>query len=115
MESELKNGIEHERWVVLALAVWKAQCQDAMPSDVTFRTTVELRAWYHDWMTTGWKKHKQEHRGEREKSDVNLIVSLVRPFLRTPPHRFQLGLPESFRVSLRIPGQTEDWMKYMIL
>jgi hypothetical protein len=59
-----------------------------------------LQACYPEWATSGWKKHKQEHRGEREKSDVSLIVSLVRPFLRTPAHDFQSGQLKSLRESL---------------
>jgi hypothetical protein len=66
-------------WAVTeSLAVWKAQCQDAIPSGTTFRTMVELYAWSKVWMTSGWKAHKTEH---GKSSAINTILDLVRPFL----------------------------------
>jgi hypothetical protein len=81
LEQTLQEGLANERWakrlVPLALAVWKAQCQEAATKPET-TSFLELLAWQKEWATSGWKHQKDEHRKSKA---INIILSPVRPFL----------------------------------
>jgi hypothetical protein len=68
-----------ERLVLLALAVWKAQCIASMPAMTgTIAYFVAAERMQH-WATVGWKTVKAEHRDAN--NAMNIIVKAVRPFL----------------------------------
>jgi hypothetical protein len=71
--AELLSKYENmQRLSLLYLAVWKEECLAQMPAIV--HTIASAR----QWMTTGWKEHKAE---QRNSSAMNVIASLVQPFL----------------------------------
>jgi hypothetical protein len=71
--AELLSKYENmQRLSLLYLAVWKEECLAQMPAIV--HTIASAR----QWMATGWKGRKAE---QRNSSAMNIIASLVQPFL----------------------------------
>jgi hypothetical protein len=61
----------NEWTTLLGLAVWKAKCHLQAPLGLDLLAT-------HEWLRSGWKMCKSEQRASQ---DMDVIVSLVRPFL----------------------------------
>jgi hypothetical protein len=61
----------NECTTLLGLAVWKAKCHLQAPLGLDLLAT-------HEWLRSGWKMCKSEQRASQ---DMDVIVSLVRPFL----------------------------------
>jgi hypothetical protein len=72
MLDKLHTCLRNERMTLLGLAVWKAKCQLQTPLGVDLIGVYE-------WVRSGWKVIKME---QRHSSDMDLVVSLVRPFLK---------------------------------
>jgi hypothetical protein len=66
---KLKACFQNEVLLLLALAVWKAQCLQQMPPDDTAA---------QDWIQSGWKSYKAQ---ESRSNAAEIIVTSVRPFL----------------------------------
>jgi hypothetical protein len=77
------TSLQNERWVQLALAVWKAQCQRQMklPTGAADFDYDSMHAWLDEWKAKGWKAHKQE---QRDSAAMDIIVKAVQPFLAPP-------------------------------
>jgi hypothetical protein len=66
-----------ERLVILALAVWKAQCLESLSTNGHTGLTSVLE-YLKQWTQSGWKVHKAEHRNS---SAIDIVVQAVIPFL----------------------------------
>jgi hypothetical protein len=66
---KLKACFQNEVLLLLALAVWKAQCLQQMPPDDTAA---------QDWIQSRWKSYKAQ---ESRSNAAEIIVTSVRPFL----------------------------------
>jgi hypothetical protein len=66
-----------EGLVLLAMAVWKAQCADEMPENVDY---LSLR----EWVRSEWKTRKAQLRDSASMA-TGIIVAAVRPFVHAHP------------------------------
>jgi hypothetical protein len=76
---ELLDKYEYlEPQALLGLAVWKSECIKQMPDDCTgFLSS-------HQWIFSGWKVLKKDH---RDSNAMSIVVLSVRPFLDPPRDR----------------------------
>jgi hypothetical protein len=70
----------NERLVVLALAVWRAQCLESLSALSANGQTgwTAVLEYLMQWSQSGWKAHKAEHRNS---SAMDIVVRAVLPFL----------------------------------
>jgi hypothetical protein len=79
MCQRVATSLQRERLVILSLAVWKAQCQEREVGEVpVVRSYRDMLPLIEEWLSSGWKEHKSEHRGSNA---ANIILHRVRPFI----------------------------------
>lgn len=72
IRKKIKLAEHFNRLVLLAMAVWKAQCVLCVP---TTNSNCYLVA--QEWSRSGWKQCKNEH---RTSNAIGIILAAVRPF-----------------------------------
>jgi hypothetical protein len=94
---------KYEYWepqALLELAVWKSECIKQMPKDkVDFLGAQQ-------WIYSGWKALKKEH---RDSNAISIVVSMVRPFLDPLITASRMVVPSVEEISCNLAHHQASW------